>query len=106
MSEQAHDFVFEPWPVGTRFLIRNQTAGGRPMIEGVATIRRAINPDDNLYEVEFEREPGVTYERRVEGGDILTPCKVCGEATQQRNGKAVSHGPGMNGAVMCAGVGY
>lgn len=71
MTVSTEEFVFEPWANGTRFVIRNQTLGGRSIIEGKATIRKAIDPDDNLYEVEFDQEPGQTYERRVHGGDML-----------------------------------
>lgn len=71
MSNAAEILAFEPWPNGTRFLIRNTTLGGKSCVEGKATIREAINPDDNLYEVEFDNEPGATYPRRVEGGDML-----------------------------------
>lgn len=67
----SRDFTFEPWPNGTRFLIRNNTLGGREIIEGPATIRGVVNADDNLYEVEFDSEPGETYQRRVQGGDLI-----------------------------------
>ena len=65
------NMVFAPWPKGTRFIIRNNNLKGEEVVEGVATIQAAIDPDNNLYEVEFEKEPGTTYQRRVNGGDMV-----------------------------------
>lgn len=71
MSDAATQLVFEPWAKGTRFLIRNSTIGGKSCVEGKATIHNPVDPSNNVYEVEFDDEPGALYQRRVEGGDML-----------------------------------
>ena len=54
-----HDYT-----VGDQVTVHNTTLGGRPFIEGEAIVRRILNEDD-AYEVEFVKEPGVTYDRVV-----------------------------------------
>ena len=53
--------------VGDKVTVCNSTLGGREFIEGQATVRQAIG--DDRYMVEFDQEPGETYERFVKPTD-------------------------------------
>lgn len=55
--------------VGDRVEIHNSTLSGRPIVEGIATIKRIVSQDEErIYaQVEFENEPAKTYPRFIYG---------------------------------------
>ena len=53
------------YKVGDRVVVRNETLGGRRIIEGLATVTKLLGTDD-FYLVRFDTEPDATYERYVE----------------------------------------
>ncbi len=61
------EYAFEPWPVGTRFIIKNRALSGKLFYEGYAAI--VSHNFENNYTVRFDN--GDVVDRFLEGGDMV-----------------------------------